>query len=79
MTQIRCWDNRCIFNEAGMCTSDEIEYHPDHGCLTMEEREDYEEEAVVEAEWEDEEEGFEEEAEGEEDEDAYEDWDEEED
>ncbi len=53
MTRIRCRDRRCIFNKNGICSSEEIEYEPDAGCLTMEPRDDVEEEE--EEEWEDEE------------------------
>lgn len=49
MTRIRCRDRRCVFNKNGICTSEEIEYEPDAGCLTMEPREDVEDE---EEEWE---------------------------
>lgn len=54
MTRIRCRERLCTFNKNGICTSEEIEYEPDAGCLTMEQREDVEEKD--EAEWEDEEE-----------------------
>jgi len=64
MTMIRCWEYGCIYNENGACSAEEMEYHPDHGCLTMVEREDYEpgepeweeEEVLEEDEWEDEDE-----------------------
>ena len=77
MTRIRCRDSRCTFWKNGLCTSDEIEYDPDAGCLTMEPREDLIEDE--EAEWEeDEEELLEgEEAEDEEESDE-EDWEEDE-
>jgi len=52
MTRIRCRERRCMFNKNGICTSEEIEYEPDAGCLTMEARQDAEDE---EEEWEDEE------------------------
>lgn len=52
MTRIRCRDRRCTFNKNGICSSEEIEYEPDAGCLTMEPRDDVEEE---EQEWEDDE------------------------
>jgi len=52
MTRIRCRDRRCIFNKNGICSSEEIEYEPDAGCLTMEPREDVEDE---EEEWEEDE------------------------
>ena len=52
MTRIRCRERRCTFNKNGICTSDEIEYEPDAGCLTMEAREAV---ADEEEEWEDEE------------------------
>jgi len=50
MTRIRCRERRCTFNKNGICTSDEIEYEPDAGCLTMELHEDVEDEE----EWEEE-------------------------
>ena len=68
MTRIRCRERRCTFNKNGICTSDEIEYEPDAGCLTMEAREDVTDD---EEEWEDEEDldaDLDEEAEDEEDE-----------
>ncbi len=74
MTRIRCRDSRCTFWKNGLCTSDEIEYDPDAGCLTMEPREDLVEEEV---EWDEEEEELLS-AEGSEDEDEEEeDWDDE--
>lgn len=78
MTRIRCRDSRCTFWKNGICTTDEIEYDPDAGCLTMEPREDLVEDD--EAEWDDEEEeledgGFEDE---EEEEEGEEEWDEDE-
>ncbi len=51
MTRIRCRERRCIFNKNGICASDEIEYEPDAGCLTMEAREDAADEDEA---WEDE-------------------------
>ena len=78
MTRIRCRDRRCVFNKNGICSSEEIEYEPDAGCLTMEPRPDAEDD---EEEWEeddeeiaeaslDEEEELEEEDEWDEDEDG---------
>ena len=75
MTRIRCRDRQCMFNKNGICTSDEIEYEPDMGCLTMEPREDADEEEK-EKDWEEEE--WEEE-EGEDEDDLYEDEEDEED
>lgn len=49
MTRIRCRETGCLFNRTGFCTSDEIEYDPDAGCLTMEPRDEIAEE---EEEWE---------------------------
>ena len=72
MTRIRCRDRRCVFNKNGICTSEEIEYEPDAGCLTMEPREDVEEE---EEEWEDDE--LAEDLEDEDEEEEDDDWDEE--
>ncbi len=54
MTRIRCRDSRCTFWKNGICTSDEIEYDPDAGCLTMEPREDLVEDDDMD--WEEEEE-----------------------
>ena len=51
MTRIRCRDRHCTFNKNGICLSDEIEYEPDAGCLTMEPREGTDED---EEEWEEE-------------------------
>jgi hypothetical protein len=54
MTRIRCRERRCVFNKNGICTSEEIEYEPDAGCLTMElgeateDEEEWEEEEVDE-------------------------------
>lgn len=58
MTRIRCRDTRCVLNKVGICTSDEIEYDPDAGCLTLEPREDLVENEEVE--WEEDEEEMEE-------------------
>lgn len=77
MTRIRCRDSRCTFWKNGLCTSDEIEYDPDAGCLTMETREDLIEEE--DAEWEeDEEELLEDEEAEDEEESEEEDWEEDE-
>jgi hypothetical protein len=35
MTQIICRAMNCLFWEGGICTSEEIEYEPDAGCLTF--------------------------------------------
>ncbi len=77
MTRIRCRDRHCTFNKNGICASEEIEYEPDAGCLTMEPREDLEDDV----EWEDEEfdEDLLEEDEEEEEEDDEDDWEEDED
>jgi len=72
MTRIRCRERRCRFNKNGICTSEEIEYEPDAGCLTMELRQDL---ADEEEEWEeDADEDLEEESEDEEEEEDK--WDE---
>jgi hypothetical protein len=76
MTRIRCRERHCTFNRSGICTSVEIEYEPDAGCLTMETREDAEDD---EEEFEDEElEELDEDLEDEEEDDDSEDWDEDE-
>ena len=56
MTRIRCRERRCTFNKNGICTSDEIEYEPDAGCLTMEAREDVTDEEDLDADLDEEEE-----------------------
>jgi hypothetical protein len=73
MTRIRCRDSRCTFWKNGLCTSDEIEYDPDAGCLTMEPREDLVEEEEVE--WDEEEEEMLADGESEDDEEEEEEWD----
>ncbi len=74
-TRIRCRDHHCIYNKRGICTSNEIEYDPDAGCLTMEPRgvEAPEETKLDEEELEEE---LEEEFGDEEEEEDEEDWDE---
>lgn len=74
MTRIRCRDSRCTFWKNGLCTSDEIEYDPDAGCLTMEPREDLVEEEV---EWDEEEEEMLADGESEDEDEEEEDWDDE--
>jgi hypothetical protein len=77
MTRIRCRDRRCVFNKNGICSSEEIEYEPDAGCLTMEPRADVDED---EEEWEEDDEEIEEASLDEEEELEEEDeWDEDED
>lgn len=75
MTRIRCRDSRCTFWKNGICTTEEIEYDPDAGCLTMEPREDIAEDD--ELDWEEDEEELEE-ADMESDEEEEEDWEEDE-
>ncbi|MFB0547224.1 MAG: hypothetical protein ACETWB_09965 [Anaerolineae bacterium] len=40
MTRVRCRQSVCIFWDNRICTADEIELDPEHGCLTFEELED---------------------------------------
>ncbi len=74
MTHIICRANFCLFWEQGVCSSEEIEYEPDAGCLTFQDMGDLDlEEEEEDFDWEDES-----------DEDLYEeeeddDWDDEED
>ena len=76
-TRIRCHDRRCVFNKSGICSSEEIEYEPDAGCLTMEPRADVDDD---EEEWEEDDEEIEEASLDEEEELEEEDeWDEDED
>jgi hypothetical protein len=75
MTRIRCRERRCVFNKNGICISEEIEYEPDAGCLTMELGEAVEDEE----EWEEEElnEGIELDDDEEEEDEEEEEWEEE--
>ena len=52
-TRIVCRATDCIFNENKMCTSEEIVYDPEEGCLTFEVLEDLVD--LEEEDWEDEE------------------------
>ena len=42
MTQIICRASTCLFWQKGVCTSEEIEYEPDVGCLTFQDMGDLE-------------------------------------
>ena len=42
MTHIICRAMTCLFWEAGVCSSEEIEYEPDVGCLTFQDLGDLE-------------------------------------
>jgi hypothetical protein len=77
MTRIRCRDRRCVFNKNGICTSEEIEYEPDAGCLTMEPRAGVDDD---EEEWDEDDEEIEEASlDEEEDREEEDEWDEDED
>ncbi len=78
MTRIRCRDHRCAFNKRGICTTTEIEYDPDSGCLTMEPREkgEKEEKKIGDEELEEELEDEDEEEDDDEEDEDEEDWDE---
>ena len=56
MTHIICRAINCLFWEEGVCTSEEIEYEPDAGCLTFQDLGDLEleEEDDEDLDWEDE-------------------------
>jgi hypothetical protein len=57
MTHIICRATSCVFWEQGVCTSEEIEYEPDDGCLTYQDIGDLElEEDDEDFGWEDDEE-----------------------
>lgn len=73
MTHIICRASFCLFWEDGVCSSEEIEYEPDTGCLTFQDVGD------LELEEEDDDEEFDWEDEDEDDlfDDEEEDWDEE--
>jgi hypothetical protein len=53
-TKILCRAINCIFNEDKVCTSEEITYDPDDGCLTYEELDDVVDLDDDEEDWEDE-------------------------
>ena len=57
MTHIICRAINCLFWEDGVCSSEEIEYEPDAGCLTFQDIGDLELEAEDDEDfdWEDEE------------------------
>lgn len=56
MTKIICRASDCIFWEEGACSSDEITYDPENGCLSyegledilLEDEEDWEDEDILE-------------------------------
>lgn len=56
MTHIICRASNCLFWEEGVCSSEEIEYEPDAGCLTFQDIGDLdlEEEEDEDFDWEDE-------------------------
>ena len=58
MTHIICRAINCLFWEDGVCTSEEIEYEPDVGCLTFQDIGDLEleEEDDEDLDWDDEDE-----------------------
>jgi hypothetical protein len=66
----------CLFWEAGVCSSEEMEYEPDAGCLTFQDIGELEvEEEEEDLDWESEDDPFEEEEEDEEEwEDGQDDW-----
>ena len=41
MTRIVCHYETCVFNRDQLCTSKEIEYDPDQGCLTAQDRTEF--------------------------------------
>jgi len=41
MTRIICHYETCIFNREQICTSPKIEYDPDQGCLTAQDRTEF--------------------------------------
>ncbi len=65
MPRIICRYDVCVFNKDSLCTAKEIEYDPDQGCLTAQDRDEFVGILEDEEEWE-EEEGEEAEEEGEE-------------
>ena len=55
MTRIICRYDVCVFNRDQVCTSKEIEYDPDQGCLTAQDRDEFVGMLDDEEDWEDEE------------------------
>jgi hypothetical protein len=55
MTHIICRASNCLFWEDSVCTSEEIEYEPDVGCLTFQDAAELEleEEEDEELDWDD--------------------------
>ena len=54
MTHVVCRATNCVFWEQGVCSSEEMEYEPDIGCLTFQDMGDLElEEDDDELDWED--------------------------
>jgi hypothetical protein len=76
LTHIICRAMDCLFWEAGVCSSEEMEYEPDAGCLTFQDIGELEvEEEEEDLDWESEDDPFEEEEEDEEEwEDGQDDW-----
>ena len=65
MPRIICRYDVCVFNKDSQCTAKEIEYDPDQGCLTAQDRDEFV--GILDDEWdEDEEEAKDEELEEEE-------------
>jgi len=60
MTHIVCRAPICVFWEQGVCSSEEIEYEPDVGCLTFQDLTELEqaEEREVAPDWEEEDDTF---------------------
>jgi hypothetical protein len=60
MTHIICRAMNCFFWEEGVCSSEEIEYEPDAGCLTFQDIGDLalEEEDDEDLDWDDEDDGL---------------------
>jgi protein MAK16 len=54
MTHIICRASFCLFWEDGVCSSEEIEYEPENGCMTFQDIGDLNLEEEAEDEWDDE-------------------------
>jgi hypothetical protein len=53
MTHVICRASSCMLWEDGVCTSEEIEYEPDVGCLTFQDVGDLELDEDEEYDWDD--------------------------
>ena len=68
MPRIICRYDVCIFNKDSLCTAKEMEYDPDQGCLTAQDRDEFDGVLDDDEEWDEDELAPDEEKEGKDDE-----------